>query len=131
MVSTPEQRRRYRKKYPEKLKQQRRRYLDKKIRKKIEENPTYKIKLEKELLHKFTRLTRLLFKDKLPKICEECESEEDLQIHHKVYKYPIKIKDLKILCRKCHVTEHQRIPTTQEAETPSLPMEHQKHDGVT
>ena len=109
MVSTPEQRRRYREKYPEKVKEQKRRYLERKLRKRIQQEPSHLIKLEGRLINEFNTLTRLLFKDKLPKKCQECESEIDLQIHHIRYIYPINKEDLKVLCRSCHLLEHQKV----------------------
>ena len=114
MVSTPEQRRRYRKKYPEKVKEQRIKYLDRKIQKHIEKDPTYLFKLKEKLLQDFDRLTRLIYKDKLPRECAKCHSKEDLHIHHKRYVYPIKKSDLKVLCRECHTTEHHKIHPPQK-----------------
>lgn len=64
------------------------------------------IKLSK---NEFSRLTRCLFDNKLPKICKNCGELEDLQIHHINYDYPIKKKYLVRLCRRCHVLEHQRL----------------------
>lgn len=109
MVSTKEQRRRYRKKYPEKVKEQRKKYLEKKLIKRIEDNPNYEIKLERKFISDFNRLTRLKFNNILPKYCMICNSRDNLQIHHIQYKYPIIEKDLKRLCQKCHKEEHQRI----------------------
>jgi len=108
-IKRREQHKRYRKKYPEKLKEERIRYLDRKIQKRIEQDATYLDKLKGKLLMDFDRLTRLMFKDKLPRKCKECSSIEDLNIHHIQYKYPIVEKDLVVLCGRCHVLEHQRI----------------------
>ena len=105
MVSTPRQRRRYRERYPEKVKEQRIRYLDKKIKNELGGIA----RVEKKLRQEFTRLTRLLFDDMLPKECCFCKSGEDLEIHHIRYVYPLKIKDLVRLCKKCHIEEHQRV----------------------
>ncbi len=113
MVSTPEQRRRYRQKYPEKVKEQRRRYYDKKIRERLKKEPKHLDKLKGRLLHQFDRLTRLTFGDKLGRICKECGEERDLHIHHIRYVYPIKESDLKVLCRGCHILEHQKIPPSK------------------
>lgn len=104
-----EQSRRYRKKHPEKIKAQRIRYLDKQLRKRIEEEPAYLDKLKGKLLSDFDRLTRLMFKDKLERKCQDCGSIEDLNIHHKQYKFPIVKEDLVVLCRRRHVLEHQRV----------------------
>ena len=110
MVSTREQRRRYRQKYPEKVKERRRRYYDKKIKQKVEQDPTYLEKLKGKLLHHFDRLTSLTFRDKLVMVCKGCGDETDLHIHHIRYVYPIKESDLKVLCRRCHTLEHQKVP---------------------
>ena len=104
-----EQSKRWKKENPEKVKIQRIRYLDKKLRKRIEKNPKYLDKLKGNLLLDFDKLTRLLFKDKLKRECKNCGSKEDLHIHHKKYIFPIKEEDLVVLCRRCHVLEHQRI----------------------
>ncbi|KKN58838.1 hypothetical protein LCGC14_0548440 [marine sediment metagenome] len=104
-----EQRIRYRKKYPEKVKEERRKYLDRKLQKRIKEEPSYLYKLKGKLLSDFDRLTRLTFKDKLEMKCKNCGSLKDLHIHHKQYKYPIVEEDLVVLCRPCHILEHQRV----------------------
>ncbi len=88
-----EQARRYRKKHPEIIKKNRIRYYKKQIH-----------------IH-FCRLTRLLFKEILPKKCFNCGSKEDLHIHHKEYRYPIREIDLLVLCRSCHTEEHQKLDT--------------------
>ena len=111
-MSKIEQQRRYRRKYPEKVKEMKRRYYERKIIKKIQENPELVIKFEKKLYKQFVSLTRLQWKNKLPKNCENCGISEDLQIHHKQYKYPIERIDLLVLCKRCHTEEHQKIPTS-------------------
>lgn len=50
----------------------------------------------------FRQLTRDLYNDVLPKVCKNCGSKERLEIHHLRYKYPLDIRDLVRLCRKCH-----------------------------
>lgn len=104
-----EQNKRWRKKYPKKVKEMRVKYLDKKLQKRIKEDSSYLDKLKGKLLSDFDRLTRLIFKDKLERKCKNCGSFEDLHIHHKQYKYPIVKEDLVVLCRRCHMLEHQRI----------------------
>lgn len=106
MVSTPEQRRRYRERYPEKVKEQRRRYLEKRIR----ENPELIKKASDKLRNDFNRLTRILYDDILPRECAVCGTNEDLQIHHKVYEFPIKEEHLVRFCRRHHIEEHQKMP---------------------
>lgn len=108
-IQRREQNRKWRKKYPEKVKIQRMKYLDRKLKKKIVKDPSYLDKLKGKLLSDFDRLTRLMFKDKLERKCQNCDSFEDLHIHHKQYKYPIVKEDLVVLCRRCHILEHQRI----------------------
>lgn len=125
-IQRREQKRRYRQKYPEKVKEKRIRYLDKKIRKRLEQEPEYLDKLKGKLLMQFDRLTRLMFKDKLPRICQECKAEEDLHIHHIRYVYPINPKDLMVLCRRCHILEHQREPPLKREGTALCPVELQK-----
>ncbi len=88
-----EQNRRYRKKHPE-------------IVKKCRINES-----KKQIHSHFCNLTRLLFKDILPKKCSHCGSKEDLHIHHKEYRYPIREIDLIVLCRVCHIEEHQKLDT--------------------
>jgi len=104
-----EQKRRYRKRHPEKVAEQRIKYLDRKIKKRIKQDPTYLDKLKGKLLSDFDRLTRLIFKDKLGTQCKNCGSITDLHIHHKQYRIPIVKEDLVLLCRKCHHLEHQRV----------------------
>ncbi len=104
-----EQRRRYNQRHPEKVREHRRKYLDRKLQKRIKEDPNYLDKLKGKLLSDFDRLTRLMFRDKLERKCQDCGSIEDLHIHHKQYKYPIIKKDLVVLCRRCHYLEHQRV----------------------
>ena len=105
MTSTPEQRRRYRAKYPEKIKEQRRKYLDNKIK----NNPDLIKKASDKLRQDFNRLTKITFDDVLPKCCAVCGSTYDLHIHHKKYVYPIKEEDLIRLCSKHHIEEHQKV----------------------
>lgn len=109
MVSTPEQRKRWRQKYPDKAKEERRKYLERKLLKKISEDPGYISNIENRLKIQFGRLTRILWDKELPKHCENCNSIDDLHIHHIQYKYPIERKDLKRLCRRCHVLEHEKV----------------------
>jgi len=105
MVSTTEQKRRYRIKYPEKVKEQRKKYLDNKIK----NNPDLIKKAGDKLRQDFTRLTKISFDDVLPKFCFVCGAVDDLEIHHKKYVYPIKEEDLVRLCKRHHVEEHQKV----------------------
>ena len=43
------------------------------------------------------------------KKCEECGSEEQINVHHKHYGslYNEKLKDLQVLCRSCHRKTHK------------------------
>ena len=90
-MTVAEQNKRYRKKHPEIIKKCRINYS------------------RKQLLIHFSKLTRLLFKDILPRKCFHCGSKEDLHIHHKEYRYPIRETDLIVLCRSCHREEHQKL----------------------
>lgn len=111
-MSKGEMNRRWRQKYPEKVRLQRRNYLERKLIKSIKENPVYLDKLKGKLLGEFERLTRIMFDDKLPRRCADCgcfDVSDDLQIHHIRYVFPIVEGDLVRLCRCCHVLEHQRI----------------------
>lgn len=108
VYSNREQRQRWRKKYPEKVKEQRIKYLDRKFKK----NPDSIKKLQGRILQEFDKLTRLTFDDLMPRYCEICGSTDDLHIHHKQYVLPIVKKDLQRLCRRCHVLEHQKITPT-------------------
>lgn len=45
------------------------------------------------------------------RFCEICGSTENLQVHHKKYRYPLlaweyKMKDVMVLCRRCHAEIH-------------------------
>lgn len=57
----------------------------------------------------FGNLTRLLFGDILPKVCEHCGSTEKLHIHHKRYALPIIQDDLMRLCQNCHLVLHREL----------------------
>ena len=105
MTWSIEARRRWREKYPEKVKQHRITYLDKKIK----ANPEGIKKVGEKLRLQFNYLTRLLFADVLPKECAVCGTNEYLHIHHIRYIYPIKKEDLMVLCPKHHVEEHQKV----------------------
>lgn len=100
-----EKRRRYRERYPEKIKERRRKYLDNKFR----NNPELMKKLKGQLQSDFCRLTRLLFDDVLPRVCAECGTTEDLEIYHKRFSYPIMREDLRRMCRRCRLEERQKI----------------------
>ena len=112
MVSTPDQRRRYRKRHPEIIKAQNKRYIEKKLKQKLKGNPSLLMEMDFKIRLLINKLTRLKYGDLLPNRCKECGSVEDLQIHHKRYSYPIELKDLVRLCRGCHVLEHQRTTPT-------------------
>lgn len=99
----------YCQRHPEKIKEERKRYLDRKVKKKITENPEYLETLTGKLLGEFDKLTRLLFDEQLPRHCEICGGINDLHIHHMSYIYPIKKDDLIRLCRRCHILEHQKL----------------------
>lgn len=108
-ISSAEQNRRWRKKYPEKVKEQKRKYLARRLEKRLKDNPLLLDNLRAKLLYDFDKLTRLTWSDKLPTLCEVCGSTEDLHIHHKRYAYPIIRDDIVRLCRRCHVEEHQKL----------------------
>jgi hypothetical protein len=44
-------------------------------------------------------------------MCEVCGTDKHLDVHHISYKnlYDVTVSDLKTLCRKCHVGEHNKI----------------------
>lgn len=112
-ISKCEQRRRWRQKYPAKVREERKRYLDRKFQK----NPELLNKLKGQILSDFERLSRIMYDSELSKICEMCGSVEDLHIHHKRYSYPIVKEDLMRVCRNCHVFIHRQIlPTDKERE---------------
>jgi DNA-directed RNA polymerase subunit RPC12/RpoP len=49
-------------------------------------------------------------KQKLGEIrCEECGSKRNLEIHHKRYGEDVAIKDLKLLCHKCHNNKPRKV----------------------
>lgn len=62
----------------------------------------YKVRKE------FGLLTRLLFNDVLPNVCEFCGSTNKLEIHHVRYGMPLERKDLLRLCYVCHKNLHKK-----------------------
>ena len=48
--------------------------------------------------------------------CESCGSTKKLEVHHKTYKNIFKesLSDLKLLCRNCHMKEHNIITPFQK-----------------
>ena len=108
----------YKQRHPEKVKEQRKRYLNRKVRKRLENEPDYLNKLNGKLLGEFDRLTRLLYDEQLPKYCEICGGIIDLQIHHMSYIYPIAKKDIIRLCKRCHTLEHQKLHPLKTREGP-------------
>lgn len=107
-ISRAEQRRRWRQKYPEKVRIERRKYLDRKFQK----NPALLDGLKGQILADFERLTRIMYDEEMPRVCEMCGKTEDLQIHHKRYVYPVVREDLMRLCRHCHVFVHRQVLPT-------------------
>lgn len=104
-MATIEEKKKWRARHPEKVKEMRRRYLDKKFR----NNPELMDKLVGQLKSDFSTLTRIMYGDILPKECYICKSRENLQIHHFRYEFPILEKDIVRLCMKCHNLEHQKV----------------------
>lgn len=90
---------------------QRIRYLTKRIKIRLEENPHHLKVMKGDEKQEFQRLARLMFKHKLPRLCADCGMtfDGDLQMHPKVYRFPILKRHLVVLCRTCHVLEHQRL----------------------
>ena len=115
-LTKAQQKKLYNQRHPEKVKEQRKRYLDRKIKKRIEEEPEYLNKLSGRLLSEFDKLTRLLYDSQLPRYCEICGGITDIQIHHMQYIYPIQLKHLIRLCRRCHNLEHQKLHPLTERE---------------
>ena len=113
-ISRAEQKRRWRIKYPEKVREERRKYLERKILK----NPENLKHIHDRILQDFDRLTRLTFGEVLPKVCEMCGKTENLHIHHKQYVYPIVKEDLMRVCIHCHMFIHNQIlPFNKELPT--------------
>lgn len=117
-----EQRARYKAKHPEKVRAEKRAYLDRKFR----NDPERMKKLEGKIRSEFGKLTRLMYDEVLPKSCENCGATEDLHIHHKRYVYPIEREDIVRLCRRCHVEWHQRIPSPDDGVRSTFPVEQVK-----
>ena len=115
-LTKAQQKKLYNQRHPEKVKEQRKRYLDRKIKKKLAVEPKYLDKLSGKLLAEFDRLTRLLFDDQLPRYCEICGGIEVLNIHHMQYIYPIQKKHIIRLCHRCHILEHQKLHPLTERE---------------
>jgi len=53
---------------------------------------------------------------KLNPVCEKCGSPSRVEPHHLVYRnlYDTTVKDLKTLCRKCHILAHQEFEDLEE-----------------
>lgn len=113
MVSKEQQKRdqakRYRQRYPEKVKEMKKRYCERKIITEMKNNPEKLDKVRGKLLRYFGYVTRYEFDEILPKECERCGMVYDLHIHHLIYQYPVKLEHLVRLCRRCHTEEHQRL----------------------
>ena len=43
--------------------------------------------------------------------CQDCGNQKDIQVHHLKYRkiYNVKLNDLLVLCRTCHVKRHKKI----------------------
>lgn len=70
----------------------------------MEVNEQYKKYLQSEIW-KYKRLS-ILNRDKYT--CQECGSQERLEVHHKTYKniFNEPNEDLVTLCNRCHTMEH-------------------------
>jgi len=113
MVSSNEDKRRWRKKYPEKVRAEKIRYYDKKMR----ENPEQVKAFELKFINMLRRLTRLLYPPSEKDVCSYCQTNKELEIHHLKYAYPIKKQDFEYLCRWCHnFKQHYQIPPPQKGE---------------
>lgn len=44
--------------------------------------------------------------------CEYCEATENLEFHHEDYNNP---KKYKVLCRQCHLKEHNKLKPKMES----------------
>ena len=55
-----------------------------------------------------------VYKDRGHK-CERCSSTIKLEVHHKTYKnlFNEPLRDLLLLCQKCHKAEHKKLKTTK------------------
>ena len=101
-ISDPEQ-------YKQKRRDQNQKYIEKKFKEELKHNKKEMIeKVEKAMIPLLNKLTRILYDHQIPKRCENCGATEDLHLHHIRYTYPIDRKDIKRLCRQCHVLEHQK-----------------------
>lgn len=99
-----EQNRRYRSKYPEKVRELIKRSYFKNREKRLK-NKKEHYKNNKEKYSMWSRLNYLRKKGiiKLNK-CEECGTEKQLVMHHEDYKKQFNIK---VLCRSCHNKLHK------------------------
>ena len=99
-----EQRKRYRENYPDRIREQRIRYLDKKLANDPEALRGFDKKLKKD----FIRLTRLTLYNEIPKFCERCRIRAEIKILHLRYIYPIDKQNLIFLCENCHTEVGQQ-----------------------
>lgn len=108
-MTRAEQKRRYKLRHPDKVREGKRRYLSKRIEKRLRDDPIFLNDYKQRFINEFHTLTRLSFDAVLPRECFFCGSRSDLEIHHIRYVYPIVETDLRRLCKRCHRLEHQRI----------------------
>ncbi len=59
---------------------------------------------------KFILLIRAETRDKFKRAesCDNCDSTEQLEFHHWIYKSPVTLCHFSTLCKKCHLVEHKR-----------------------
>lgn len=60
--------------------------------------------------------TRELKLDFSGRFCANCQSKEQLDVHHKNYKniFDVTVFDLEVLCRRCHNAEHGKVQTYRD-----------------
>lgn len=67
--------------------------------------------------------TRELKLDFSGRFCANCQSREQLDVHHKNYKniFDVTVFDLEVLCRRCHNAEHGKVQTYRDYDSKNNP----------
>ncbi len=94
--------REYFRKYPKKYKQSKE-YINNYLKKYLQDPEKHEKYIQRQRDYfKFKNILKTIYKE-----CSKCGSKENLEMHHLTYKNPT-IKDIMILCRKCHKVLHRK-----------------------
>ena len=75
---------------------------------------------------------RLLAMKHHGKRCHSCYSKEQLDVHHLRYGniYDVKVQDLQVLCRVCHMQEHGEATPKKSANNRTMIVHSKKHKKI-